>query len=137
MNTHLLTEADLVELELAGPTRTPGPDLVLVTSRGLVFTVRGMQYFAHALNFHRIDANLSEAKTLAELQAICASIRTIIRERSRQALAAEYMAGKVPVRDREIVHAKLFGTLEKTIDAMDRRIQLAAAGANIIPLRFH
>lgn len=133
-SVHLLSDEDLDEIDRYGVPCGPRPDLTTMVDGRLVFTEMGLQYYRHSLMSHVISARLEAIVDKAGLIDLHAEIFGAVRRKARTQLHAELEAGRVPVADREIVEARLFGTVADMARAMRRHLQFA--GLNIIPVAF-
>jgi hypothetical protein len=65
---HLLTEEDLFCITHQGAPMELRPELVHVTGNGeIIFTIRGIQFYRHALQQHALDVKLNTIQTQTDL----------------------------------------------------------------------
>lgn len=135
-STHLLSDEDLNEIGCYGVPCGPRPDLVHHLPDRTVFTEAGRQYYQHSLRLHGVAANLDQVCDKAGLMDLHAEIFSAVRRKVRTQLHAEFDAGRIEPKDREMVQARLFGTAADMARAMRRHLQFQLIGQNIIPVSF-
>lgn len=131
---HLLSDEDLEEIEQYGVPCGPRPDLTTHIEGCLAFTERGLQYYRQSMMSHAVTAELEGIVDRAGLIELHAEIFGAVRRQVRTQMHLELEAGRVAAVDREIVEARLFGTVADMARAMRRHLQFT--GLNIIPVAF-
>lgn len=135
-SAHLLSDEDLSEIDRYGVPCGPRPDLVHHLTGRTAFTDAGRQYYQRSMQLHGVVANLHEVCDKAGLIELHAEIFSAVRRKVRTQLHAEFEAGRIEAKDREMVEARLFGTVADMVRAMRRHLQFQLVGQNIIPLSF-
>jgi hypothetical protein len=133
---HLLSDDDLDEINRYGVPCGPRPDLVQHTGGRIAFTDVGRQYYQLAMRQHGVDAVLESVTDKAGLIDLHAEIFGAVRRKLRTQLHVEYDAGRVEPKDREVVEARLFGSVADLVRAMRRHLQFQLVGQNIISVSF-
>lgn len=134
--THLLSDEDLNEIERYGVPCGPRLDLVHHLTGRTVFTDAGRQYYQRSMQQHGVVANLEDVRDKVALIDLHAEIFSAVRRKVRTQLHAEFDAGRIEPKAREMVEARLFGTVSDMVRAMRRHLQFQLVGQNIIPISF-
>lgn len=135
--TNLLSAADIEFIEEHGVPYPPRDDLVLVDAQeNTVFTVKGLQFYQEAMRVYGGITPLSSLKTVRDHFLFGGHLLQLRREETYQQLARTLAEGAIPVQDRAVCEAMLYGTLDEWKQAVARRQMCVDAGENVIPINF-
>jgi hypothetical protein len=134
----LLTCEDLQALEDYGVSATPRADLLTPGRDGTLYlTAKGLEYYQAALAAQNLPVERAFAvDSLRALTTLALDIKMARLNRAAQILAGAVDSNAVAVRSRETAQAMLSGNLPEFEKSVARQSRFAAAGPNVIPVRF-
>jgi len=130
----LLSPAEVEEIRRFGFSEWPAKDLVKSGTDGrVVFTVKGVQHHKLALKTHLPGTKLHQVSTLADLRDLSRAIQGKLRSAIRAQMAFDLDTGRTPAEQRNLVRARLHGSVGDQAAALEQQIRCQAAGKNIVP----
>jgi hypothetical protein len=134
----LLTCEDLQGLEAHGVSATPRADLLAPGRDGTLYlTAKGLEYYQAALAAQNLPVERAfGVDSLQALTTLALDIKMARLNRAAQMLAGAVDSNALAVRSRETAQALLTGSLQEFETSVARQSRFAAAGSNVIPVRF-
>ncbi len=132
-----ITSDDIEFIREAGAPASPRADLVRLTESGqVVFTVKGIEFYKHALFVHGVSRDLKSIETSADFYRLGLDIQMAHIHNTTAVLEQQLNCGDIALQERDFATAVVIGDIEQIAEASSRLGCAESAGLNVIPAGF-
>lgn len=132
-----ITSDDIEFIREAGAPASPRADLVRLTESGqVVFTVKGIEFYKHALFVHGVSRDLKSIETTAEFYRLGLDIQMAHIQTTSAVLEQQLKCGEIAPQERDFAQAVVAGDIDQIAAASARLASAESAGSNVIPAGF-
>lgn len=121
----LLSAEEIKVIETKGLPMGLPSDLVTAGSDGsIIFSVKGIATYQHAISFYRHPGKLSDIKNLRDFKKFLFLIQALVVKALKKKLEVKYLEGRTDKSCKAVVEAVLYGTPQQVLDTLTRSAEV-------------